>query len=174
MALVTKSYTFSTGNTIVASEHNSNFDVLYNLVNGSLNTANLSSSAAIVNTQLASPKSYFTVPLTSDGQHTTTVDNIRCFQMPWAATLTEVSACARDLDTANADEVYSVDVLEAGVSVLSAVINLTADNTPVVGTVSDSSIADNAKVTVDLDMGGTSPALDDLTVFLTFKLNHVS
>ena len=38
---------------IVASEHNSNFDVLYNLVNGSIDNANIDAGAAIVDTKLA-------------------------------------------------------------------------------------------------------------------------
>ncbi len=174
MALINKSHTFSAGNTIIASQHNDNFDVIYALVNGKITDANIKDSAAIGNTKLAAPKSYFTVPLTADGQFTTAVTSLRTFQMPFAATLVEVSACARDIDTGDADEAYSVDVLEAGTSVLSAVINLVADDTPVVGTVSDSSLADNAKITVDLDMGGTSPTLDDLTVLLTFKTSHVA
>lgn len=53
MGLVSKPNTFTAGNTVIASQHNSNFDTLYNLVNGSLNTANLSGSANIVDTQLA-------------------------------------------------------------------------------------------------------------------------
>ena len=42
MALVTKTFTFSAGAVIVASEHNTNFDTLYNLVNGNLDNANIS------------------------------------------------------------------------------------------------------------------------------------
>lgn len=52
MALVTKTFTFSAGAVIVASQHNTNFDTLYNLVNGTLNTANLDPSAAVAATQL--------------------------------------------------------------------------------------------------------------------------
>jgi hypothetical protein len=135
---------------------------------------NINAAAAIGNTKLAYPKSYFMVNLTSDGPHQAGVTSLNAFQMPFAATLTEVSACARNIDTADGDEVYSVDVIEASTSVLSSVINLVADNTPVVGVISDSSIADNAKVSVNLSMGGTSPSLDNLTVSLTFKLNHVA
>ncbi len=53
MALVSKPFTFSAGAVIVASEHNSNFDTLYNLVNGAIDNANISPSAAIVDTKLA-------------------------------------------------------------------------------------------------------------------------
>lgn len=53
MGLINKPFTFSAGGTIIASQHNSNFDTVYNLVNGSLSTANLSATAGIVDTQLA-------------------------------------------------------------------------------------------------------------------------
>lgn len=47
MALISKPYTFSTGATIVASEHNSDFDTVYNLVNGNIDNANIKANAAI-------------------------------------------------------------------------------------------------------------------------------
>jgi hypothetical protein len=53
MPVTAKPYTFSSGAVIVASEHNANFDALFNLVNGSLDNTNLASNAAILDTQLA-------------------------------------------------------------------------------------------------------------------------
>ncbi len=53
MALVTKPNTFSAGNTILASEHNTNFDTLYNDYNGNITNANLSGSAGITDSNLA-------------------------------------------------------------------------------------------------------------------------
>jgi len=53
MATITKPNTFSSAATIVASEHNDNFDTIYNDYNGSINNANLASNAAIVDTKLA-------------------------------------------------------------------------------------------------------------------------
>ena len=128
----------------------------------------------IGNNYLAAPNSYFTIALHHEGQETATLDPVATFQMPFAATLTEVSVCARDIDTVDLDETYTVDLEEAGVSVLSSAISITADNTPVVGTISDSAIADNAKIEVVLTLGGTTPAIDDLTIFLTFKVAHVA
>lgn len=174
MALISKNYTFTAGNTIAASEHNSNFDTIYNDYNGNITNANLSNSAAIANSKLASPNAYFTICVTKSGQYTSSVDPIATFQMFTSATLVEVSACARLLDTADGNETYAIDIEEGGVSVLSSAISLTASNTPVVGTVSDSSIADNAKIEISLTLGGTSPALDDLTVLMTFKTGHIS
>lgn len=53
MSVVAKPYTFSAGGTIIAAEHNSNFDTLYSAINGNLDTNNLKSNAGIVDTQLA-------------------------------------------------------------------------------------------------------------------------
>lgn len=171
MGTVNKRYTFTAGNFIIAAEHNANFDDLFDLVNGNIDNANIKALAAIANSKLAAPKSYFTVPICRDGQFTT--DTILSkFQMPFAATLVEVSASARDIDTTDGTEAYSIDVLEGTLSVLSAVINLVADNTVVVGAISDSDISDNAAITVDLDVGGTTPTIDDITVLLTFKVAH--
>lgn len=53
MALITKTYTFSAGASIVASEHNSNFDTIYNEFNGSISNANISTLAAISDSKFA-------------------------------------------------------------------------------------------------------------------------
>jgi len=53
MGIVIKSYTFSAGATIIAAEHNSNFDILYNLVNGNIDNNNVKLNAGIVDSKLA-------------------------------------------------------------------------------------------------------------------------
>jgi len=53
MATITKTNTFSSGAVIVASEHNDNFDVIYNDYNGNITNANIAAAAAIVDTKLA-------------------------------------------------------------------------------------------------------------------------
>lgn len=165
---------FTAGNNIIATEHNENFNTIYDEFNGLIDNNNIKSGASIANSKLAAPNAYFTIPICKDGQFTATVDPIATFQMFTAATLVEVSACARDIDTVSGNETYTVDLEEAGTSVLSSAISITADNTPVVGTVSDATIADNAKMEVVLTLGGTTPTLDDLTVLLTFKVAHLS
>lgn len=52
MSTISKPYTFSAGATIIASEHNSNFDTIYNDYNGSITNVNLSASAGIVYSKL--------------------------------------------------------------------------------------------------------------------------
>lgn len=53
MAIVSKNYTYATGAVIVAAEQNANLDTLYNLVNGNIDNANISGSAAIAYAKLA-------------------------------------------------------------------------------------------------------------------------
>ena len=173
MALITKSFTYSTGNTIVASEQNTNIDTVYDEINGLLTNVNLASNAAIANTKLANPNSIFTMSFSAAGQFTATLDPVFTFQMPTAATLTEISASVRDLAVAGTNA-YTIDLEEAGSTVLNSTIALVADNTPVVGSILDSAIADNAKMEIVLTLSGdTSPTVDNLTVLLTFKTGHI-
>ena len=53
MAQITKPFTFSTGGTIIAGEHNQNYDTLYNDFNGNIQNTNFSGSAAIPDSKLA-------------------------------------------------------------------------------------------------------------------------
>ena len=53
MSTISKPNTFSAGATIVASEHNDNFDTIFNDYNGSIANANISATAAIADTKLA-------------------------------------------------------------------------------------------------------------------------
>ena len=52
MSLVVKPYVFSAGATIIASEHNSNFDIIYNDFNGNITNANIATAAAIAYSKL--------------------------------------------------------------------------------------------------------------------------
>ncbi len=174
MATIIKPSDFTVGTTIKASEHNSNFDTVYNDYNGNITNANIDASAAIANTKLASPNSFFTICITKTGQYTATLDPVATFIMPFGATLTEVSASARDIDLGDANETYTIDLEDDGTTTLSSTIAIVADNTPVVGTVSAATIADNSIMEVVLTLGGTSPALDDLTVLMTFKIGHTN
>lgn len=53
MALISKPKTFAASAVIVASEHNDNFDTIYNEFNGSISNANITAAAAIADTKLA-------------------------------------------------------------------------------------------------------------------------
>lgn len=53
MSLITITYIFSVGNTIIASQHNANFSVIYNDYNGNITDANIASNAGVEYTKLA-------------------------------------------------------------------------------------------------------------------------
>ena len=83
------------------------------------------------------------------------------FRTPCAMTLTEVRA---SLTTAQSSgSIFTVDINEAGVSVLST--KLTIDNTELTSTtattpavISDSSLANDAQITIDIDQIGNGTA----------------
>jgi hypothetical protein len=84
------------------------------------------------------------------------------FRMPYAMTLTEIPRAS--LTTAQASgSIFTVDINEAGASILST--KLTIDNTEKTSTtaatpavLSDSSLANDAEITIDIDQIGTSGA----------------
>lgn len=53
MSIISIPYTFTTGNPIIAGEHNLNFSTIYNNYNGNITTDNISPSAGIIDSQLA-------------------------------------------------------------------------------------------------------------------------
>ena len=83
------------------------------------------------------------------------------FRMPYAFTLTSVRA---SLTTAQASgSIFTVDINESGVSILST--KITIDNTEKTSTtaatapvISDTSLADDAEITIDIDQVGDGTA----------------
>lgn len=90
-------------------------------------------------------------------------------KLPFKAQVLGVSASLETGDYASTDETYKIDVLEAGTTILSAPINMLAADTVYEGTLADTSIADEAVVTVTLDVAGTTPSVTDVTVLLTVR-----
>jgi hypothetical protein len=90
-------------------------------------------------------------------------------KFPFKAEVLSVVASAETTDLASTDEVYTIDVLEAGTTILSSGIVLAAADTVYQGTLADTHIADEAVVTVTLDVAGTTPSISDVTVLLTVR-----
>lgn len=93
------------------------------------------------------------------------------FRMPHAVTLTDVRA---SVGTAPVGSTIQVDINEGGVSVLSTVLSIDASEktsttaaTPAV--ISDSALADDAEITIDIDQIGSSTAGAGLKVTLIGK-----
>lgn len=82
------------------------------------------------------------------------------FRMPYAFTLTEVRA---SLVTASSSGIPTIDINEGGVSILSTKLTIdatektskTAAANPVI---SDANLADDAEITIDVDVAGTGAA----------------
>ena len=91
------------------------------------------------------------------------------FRMPFKAQLLGVSCHARTLDLTDTDETYTMDVREAGFSVMTSAIAMTAAGTVYEGVITDPYIADEATVSVVVTVGGTTPRLNDLTGLLTIR-----
>ena len=96
----------------------------------------------------------------------TTGDAKVTFRMPYAMTLTGVRA---SVTTAPTDATIIVDINEGGVSILSTLLTIDATEktsttaaVPVV--ISDSSIADDAEITIDIDQVGSTIAGTGLKV----------
>ena len=118
--------------------------------------------AAVSNVPVGSGVMVF--PFHISGQYTVTTASVVKFNMPQPCQLIGVGATARA--SGGTTPTLTVNVKEAGTTVLSAPISVTA-GTWGEGTITDSSIADEAAVTVDLTIGGTSPTWNDITVLLT-------
>lgn len=113
---------------------------------------------------------YMVIPLTFSRTVTTvSTPVIARIKLPFPAAVVAVQSSLETGDYASTDETYKVDVLEAGTSILSAPINMLAADTVYSGTVSDARLADEAVMTVTLDVAGTTPSVSDVTVLLVLK-----
>lgn len=140
------------GTTTVAPSQNAVFDAL---------AAEVIARDAAISAALSAAKSMIiavTDEVTNIGTGTAQVS----FRMPYAMTLTAVRA---SLVTAQASgSIFTVDINEAGVSILST--KLTIDNTELTSVtaatppvISDAALADDALITVDVDQIGNGTAV---------------
>ena len=98
------------------------------------------------------------------GQYTATTAAVARFTLPFEARLLGVSASARA--SGGTSPTLTVDVKEAGATVLSAPVAVTA-GAVAEATVTDAALADEAAITIDLAITGTSPTWNDIVVVLT-------
>ena len=106
------------------------------------------------------------IPFHISGQYTATTASVVKFNIPFKAQVMGVSATARA--SGGTSPTLTVDVKEAGTTILSSAISITA-GTVSEGTVSDTSLADEAAITVDFTIGGTTPTWNDITVLITVR-----
>ena len=106
------------------------------------------------------------IPIHISGQYTATIADVAQFKIPFKGHVLGVSATSRA--SGGTSPTLTVDVQEAGTTILSSPFAITA-GTVAEGTVTDSSLADESIITIDLTIGGTSPTWDDITVLLTVR-----
>jgi hypothetical protein len=88
---------------------------------------------------------YETMTFTLTGTVSASTAGIIAFKMPWACTLIQVQASVQALTGA-----ATLNLKEAGTTVLSSVITLNTAGQTYEGTISDTAIAKDAAMTVDL------------------------
>jgi hypothetical protein len=104
------------------------------------------------------------IPFHISGQYTTSTTAVAKFALPFPAKLIGVSTTARA--SGGTTPTLTVDVKSGGTTVLSAPISVTAGAVSE-GTITTTTLADEATITVDLTIGGTSPTWNDITLLLT-------
>jgi hypothetical protein len=104
------------------------------------------------------------IPFHISGQYTATTAGVVKFNLPYPVKLVGVQATARA--SGGTTPTLTVDVKTGATSVLSAPVSITA-GTVSDGTITTSTLADEAVITVDLAITGTSPTWNDITVLLT-------
>ena len=100
------------------------------------------------------------------GQYTSTRTGLITFQIPFKAKVLGVSAKARA--SSGTTPTLSVDIKEDGVSILSTPLWLTSTSVSE-ATISDTTLADESTITLDLAIGGTSPVWQDIMTILTIR-----
>lgn len=112
---------------------------------------------------------YQIVPLYIPGAITATATPIK-FKAPWPARVVHISARAGVIDTSSTNETYTVNVQQGTTSLVSSAITISAADTIYDGSLTaNPDIPDEATVSVILTLGGTTPSISDVTVFLAIK-----
>lgn len=133
------------------------------------NSTKIATTAFIQN--LATATEFFVFVIDGESLGVSTGTNKVTFRMPYAATLVSVKAT---VSTPPTGSVITVDVNESGVSVLSTKLTIdtgepTSATAATPAVISDSSLADDAEITIDVDTVGSTIAGAGLKVYLGVK-----
>ncbi len=125
--------------------------------------------SALASTPNPTPNSpgYEVLIFSINKQYTATTAGVVRFKMPWPAKLVTVQAAARA--SGGTTPTLTVDVKEAGTSKLTSAVTVTAGSVAEAAIGTTPRIADEAVITVDLTIGGTTPTWDDITVIMVVK-----
>ena len=112
---------------------------------------------------------YETFVFHTQGAHTSTVTPIK-FKVPWPYRALSVSVYARSVSSTSDVASQTVDVKQGSTSLLAAPVQIVNSDTVYDATLATTpAIADEATVSVILNMTGTNPSVSDLTVTLGVK-----
>ena len=112
------------------------------------------------------------LPIHIAGQRTADAVEAALVKIPFKCDIVECTATARD--SGGTSPTLAIDVQVGTTSILDDPVDITAGAVAtgtLTNTVSGVAVADGAEISVDLDVGGTSPTWDDITVLLTLARN---
>src|SRR3972149_140507 len=109
----------------------------------------------------------YALPMPLAGDHTAANAVVARFKIPYAARLIGFSAAAETIG-GGVNSVVTADLRAGGVSLLSAPIALTAGAVADNAGISTSAVADEAEVTMFLDVTGTNAVVSYVTMLPTF------
>ena len=100
------------------------------------------------------------IPISDETTAITTGTAKVTFRMPYAFTLSAVRA---SLTTASSSGIPTVDINEGGTTILSTKLTIdanekTSTTAATAAVISDTSLADDAEITIDIDVAGTGAA----------------
>jgi len=105
------------------------------------------------------------LPIHLSGDHTATVAGIARFRLPFRAYVLGASVSARA--SSGTGPTLAITVKAGGVSLFAAPVAVTAGEAADAALTEARRIADEADVTVDLTIGGTTPSWSDISILLT-------
>jgi hypothetical protein len=114
---------------------------------------------------------WFVIAASDEATNLTTGTNKVYFRMPYAATLLSVKAT---VNTAPTGSTLICDINEAGTSVLGTKLSIdasekTSDTAASAATITDSALANDAEITIDIDQVGSTVAGKGLKVYLKVR-----
>ena len=114
---------------------------------------------------------WFVIAASDETTNLTTGTNKVYFRMPYAGTLLAVKAT---VNTAPTDSAIEVDINKAGSTIFSTVLTIdasekTSTTAAVPAVISDSALADDAEITIDIDQVGSTIAGKGLKVYLKVR-----
>ena len=149
--------------TFAAASHN---QAASTITSGTMDTARLGSGTANSSSYLRGDQTWVALPVTlgiAVGDETTAITTGTAkvtFRMPHAMTLTAVRA---SLTTVSSSGTPTIDINENGTTILSTKLTIdasekTSTTAAVAAVISDSALADDAEITIDIDVAGTGAA----------------